>query len=95
MKNVSAAVIVSCILSGCSTPAIKLIAPEYKVVSPPETLYNCPQVTQFNKSTDKLTNEQVGQLILKLQKNNMVCKDSLNNIHKFMDDAKNSIESKK
>ena len=93
MKNVSVAVIVSCILSGCSTPAIKLIAPEYKVVSPPETLYNCPQVHQF-KATGKLTNEQVGQLILKLQKNNMICKDSLNNIHKYIEEAQQTIEKK-
>ena len=94
MKNILAISAISLILSGCSTPAIKLLAPEYKVVSPPESLYNCPQVNQF-KATGKLTNEQVGQLILKLQKNNMICKDSLDNIRKYIDDAKNTIETKK
>jgi hypothetical protein len=93
VKNILVPVIALLILSGCSTPAIKLIAPEYKVVSPPESLYNCPQVNQF-KPTGKLTNEQVGQLILKLQKNNMICKDSLDNIHKYIDEAKANIEKK-
>lgn len=87
------AVISLLVLTGCSTPTVKLIAPEYKVVSPPESLYNCPQLKNFS-NYDRLTNEQVGQLILKLQKNNMICKDSLNNIRKYMDDARANINNK-
>ena len=93
MKNILVPVIALLTLSGCSTPAIKLIAPEYKVVTPPESLYNCPQLTNFSNSS-KLTNEQVGQVILKLQKNNLICKDSLDNIHKYIDEAKAGIEKK-
>lgn len=93
MKNILVPVTALLILSGCSTPTVKLLAPEYKVVSPPESLYNCPQVKDFN-SSKKLTNEQVGQLILKLQKNNLICKDSLDNIHKYIDEAKAGIEKK-
>jgi hypothetical protein len=87
------AVISLLVLTGCSTPTVKLLAPEYKVVSPPESLYNCPQLKNFSNN-DRLTNEQVGQLILKLQKNNMICKDSLNNIRKYMDDASTNINNK-
>ena len=93
MKNILVPVTALLILSGCSTPTVKLLAPEYKVITPPESLYNCPQIKDFSASK-KLTNEQVGQLILKLQKNNLICKDSLDNIHKYIDDAKAGIEKK-
>ena len=80
-------------LAGCGTTPIKLIQPEYKIVTPPENLYDCPVETQF-PTTKKLTNEQVGKLILKLQKNNLSCKNSLDNIHTFMDQAKETVEKK-
>lgn len=83
----------SLLLAGCATTPIKLIAPEYKVVSPPEELFNCPQLTKFG-NYDRLTNQQVGQVILTLQKNNLVCKDSLDNIHKYIEQAKTNIEKK-
>ena len=90
MKRV---IILSLFLGGCASSPIKLIAPEYKVVSPPESLYNCPQVKNFG-STEKLTNEQVGQLILKLQKNNMTCKNSLDDVKSYIDQAKQNIDKK-
>jgi uncharacterized protein YceK len=93
VKNILVPVIALLTLSGCSTPAIKLIAPEYKVVVPPDNLYNCPQVTKFDNNK-QLTNQQVGQMILTLQKNNLICKDSLDNIHKYIDSAKENIEKK-
>ena len=80
------------LLSGCS-PTIKLLEPEYKVVTPSEALYECPVETKF-PNPNKLTNEQVGRLILKLQKNNMTCKNSLDNIHTFIDQAKETVEKK-
>lgn len=94
MKNILVPVIALFILSGCSTPTVKLLAPEYKIVSPPESLFNCPKLTKFDNYT-QLTNEQVGQIILKLQKNNMICKDSLDNIRKYIDDAKQEVENKR
>lgn len=90
MKRV---IILSLFLGGCASSPIKLIAPEYKVVSPPESLYNCPQLKNFGNS-DQLTNEQVGQIILKLQKNNMTCKNSLDNIKSYVEQAKQTIEKK-
>jgi uncharacterized protein YcfL len=93
VKNTLVPVIALLTLSGCSTPTVKLLAPEYKVVVPPDNLYNCPQVSNFG-ITKQLTNQQVGQVILTLQKNNLVCKDSLDNIHKYIDSAKEYIEKK-
>ncbi|CAB5221473.1 hypothetical protein UFOVP245_164 [uncultured Caudovirales phage] len=86
-------IILSLLLSGCASNPIKLIAPEYKVVSPPESLYNCPQLTKFDNH-GTLTNEQVGQIILKLQKNNMTCKNSLDNIRSYVEQAKQTVEKK-
>lgn len=90
MKRV---IILSLFLGGCASSPIKLIAPEYKVVSPPESLYNCPQLTKFDNS-ERLTNEQVGQIILKLQKNNMTCKNSLDNVKSYINEAKQTVEKK-
>jgi len=80
-------------LSGCVSNPIKLIAPEFKVVKVPDELYNCSTVTKF-PNTDNLTNEQVGQLILKLQKNNMVCKNSLDAVRQYLDDAETKVKKK-
>jgi hypothetical protein len=81
-------------LAGCASTPVKLIAPEYKVVKVPDELYNCPIEKQFPKS-NKLTNEQVGQVILKLQKNNMTCKNSLDSIHQYLNEAEAKTSKKK
>jgi uncharacterized protein YcfL len=73
-------------LGACSSNQAVLIAPEYKIVKPPEDFYNCPVVKKFPK-TENLTNQQVGSIILTLQKNNMVCKNSVDQIKKYMDEA--------
>jgi len=86
--------LVPLLLTGCSQTAVQLLAPEYKIVKAPDDLYNCPVETHFPKS-DTLTNKQVGNLVLKLQKNNVTCKQSLDTVHKFYDDAEKTINEKK
>ena len=81
------------LLAGCGT-APKLIAPEYKVVTVPDDLYQCPVEKKFPDSRG-LTNQQVGALILKLQKNNMTCKNSLDNIKSYLAEAEAKISKKK
>jgi hypothetical protein len=82
------------LLAGCASDPIKLLSPEYKVVKIPETLYDCPTIKKF-PDADKLTNQQVGSLLIKVQKNNMVCKNSLDSIKKYMDEADTTISTKK
>jgi hypothetical protein len=82
------------LLTGCSQTAVQLLAPEYKIVTAPEELYACPVEKVFPKS-DTLTNKQVGTLVLKLQKNNITCRQSLDAIHKFYDDAEKTVSEKK
>ena len=82
-------------LTGCaSEEPIKLLAPEYKVVKIPEQLYVCPVVKNF-PDADKLTNKQVGGLLIDVQKNNMICKNSIDSIKKYMDEAEATISDKK
>lgn len=82
------------LLAGCSQTAVQLIAPEYKFTKASDDLYNCPVETKFPKP-DTLTNKQVGQLILKLQKNNLACKQSSDSIKKFYDDEEATMNEKK
>ena len=82
------------LLGGCSNESVKLLAPEYKIVKIPESLYECPTIKKF-PDADKLTNQQVGSLLIKVQKNNMICKNSLDGIKKYMDEAEATVSTKK
>jgi hypothetical protein len=86
--------LVPLVLTGCSQTAAQLLAPEYKIVKAPDDLYNCPVVTKFPNS-ETLTNKQVGNLITKLQHNNLICKQSLDTVHQFYDDAEKTVNDKK
>ena len=78
-------------LAGCQSE-LHLIAPEYKIVKAPDNLYACPVEKKFPK-VDTLTEQQVGTLILKLQRNNLTCKNSLDSIQKFYDDAEKTVSA--
>jgi hypothetical protein len=82
------------LLTGCSQTAVQLIAPEYKVIKAPDDMYNCPVETKFPKA-DTLTNKQVGQLILKLQKNNITCKQKMEAVKQFYNDAEKTVSEQK
>ena len=82
------------VLGGCAADPIKLVAPEYKVVKVPEDFYNCPVMKKF-PNPEKLTNQQVGTLLLTAQQNNIKCKNSLDNIKKYMDEAEKTVTEKK
>ena len=73
-------------LGACSSNQAVLIAPQYKIVKPPEDFYNCPVIKKF-PNIENLTNQQVGSIILTLEKNNIVCKNSVDQIKKYLDDA--------
>ena len=82
------------LLGGCSNESVKLLSPEYKIVKIPESLYECPTVKKF-PDADKLTNQQVGSLLIKVQKNNIICKNSLDGIKKYMEEAEATVATKK
>jgi hypothetical protein len=82
------------LLTGCTQSAVTLLAPEYKVIKAPESLYNCPVEERFPRA-DSLTDQQVGTLLLKLQRNNITCKQSMEAIRQFYDDAEKTLATKK
>ena len=63
------------------------------VVLPGDKLYDCPLVDRFPDSTT-LTDIQVAKFISKLYDNNMRCHNSLEAIHKFLEDSKRVVEEK-
>lgn len=82
----------SLLLGGCSQ-TVSLLTPEYKLVKAPDSLYQCPTITKFPDS-NTLTDEQVGKLLVKLQKNNLACKNSSDAVHKFYNDAEQTVNQK-
>lgn len=88
------ALLLPLLLTGCSQTAVQLIAPEYKIVKAPDDMYTCPVETKFPKP-DTLTNKQVGALILKLQKNNVTCKQKMDAVKQFYDDAEKTVNEQK
>lgn len=92
MKKIILLSSVLLLLTGCQTA--NLITPEYKIIKAPDNLYNCPTVTKFPKP-ETLTDEEVGKLILKLQRNNIACKNASDAVRKFYIDAEKTINEKK
>ena len=82
------------LLTGCSQTAVTLLTPEYKIIKAPDEMYNC-KVEKYFPNPDTLTEKQVGRLILKLQNNNLSCKNNMDALHKFYDDAEATINNKK
>ena len=79
-------VLLPLLLAGCATTTPNLIAPEYKVVTAPEEMYYCPTVVKYPDSKT-LTDRQVGILLLKYHRNNRICKDNLDKLKQFYDNA--------
>jgi uncharacterized lipoprotein YajG len=80
-------------LSGCqSTQLIK--TKEQVVILPSETMYNCPETVYYPKP-DKLTELQVAKLLVELNKNNKICKNSIESIRRFLNESKAELEAKK
>jgi hypothetical protein len=86
-------VLVACaLLAGCSTTKI-ITQTEYIVVKPPETLYNCPQLTNL-PDPETLTNKQSNDVLAKLWKYNGTCGINIKSIHDFIEKAEAIQKSK-
>ena len=59
---------------------------KYHVVLAPESLYNCPVIKTWPK-VETLSDLQVARMLVQLAKNNNICKASMDQIHKFYNDA--------
>lgn len=81
------------LLTACSTTSQVITSKEQIVVEVPSSYYNCP-TDVYIPDPKKLTDIQVARILVTLHKNNKVCKNSLNAIKKFIDEAKQTVETK-
>lgn len=79
-------------LAGCDQ--VNLVADKYHVVLPPLDMYNCPIVDKLPQPKT-LTEIKVARLLVRLYVNNITCKNSLNTIHTFLNNAEATLKGKK
>lgn len=80
------------LLTACQTSQV-ITSKEQIVVEVPSSYYNCP-TDVYMPDPKKLTDIQVARILVTLHKNNTVCKNSINAIRKFLDEAKQTVETK-
>lgn len=90
MKNVIITICLGLFLAGCNETQI-VTQYRYMVVHPDEAMYNCPVLKEF-PDWKTLTDSQVAQTVLKLYKNNLTCKSSIESIRKYLNDADKTIK---
>lgn len=80
------------LLVGCSSNPLVLRSTQRVVVMPEEVMFNCPSFDSFPE-TNALTDIQVARLIVQLYQNNVVCKNSMNTLRQFLENAQRTINS--
>lgn len=87
MKRVLVILLLAGLLAGCETTGTgPLIQDKYTVVTPPDELYTCPQITKLPDPTT-LTDLAVAKLIVRLDENNKTCGASMKALKKFYQTA--------
>lgn len=81
--------VLSLLLAGCQSTATPT---KLKVITPPDEMYDCPIKKQW-PNWQKLNDTDVAKTIIELYKNNTRCKNSVDAIRKYLDDAKTQIEN--
>ena len=81
-------------LAACQTVSQDpvLTTEKFTVVTPPDSMYYCPTVGVY-PDPDKLTDIEAAKLMVQLHRNNRICKNSVNSIKKFLDEAKKTVEA--
>lgn len=79
------------LLAGCQSTQPNLVQTKLAVVTPPEEMYDCPIERQY-PNWQTLNDVEVAKTLIKLHKNNIRCKNSLDTIKKYLEDAKVRIE---
>lgn len=85
----------SLFLAGCDPEtAPPVISTKLIVVDIPKELYaQCPEIGKLPKSAT-LRDRQVARLVVRLYNNNIKCRLAIDNIRKYLDNAKREIEQK-
>lgn len=81
----------SLLLAGCQATAPNLVQTKLAVVTPPADMYVCPIEKKF-PNWQTLNDVEVARTIVKLYKNNLTCKTSIDSIQRYLEKAKQQIE---
>lgn len=94
MKYIAALVLLLT-LGGCMTSKVEppVVINRTIVISPPETLFNCPQIGKL-PNWETLTNQQLADLIEKLYRYNKICKINMNAIEEYVAKAQAALDAK-
>lgn len=85
-------VLIGLVLAGCANG--QLVTPsvdKYHVILAPESMYQCDIIKSYPKP-ETLTDLETAKLILSLDKNNKICKHSIEALRKFYRDAGKKFE---
>lgn len=82
------------LVAGCSTTKLPPTNTQYVIIEPPSALLRCPQLNTI-PDADTLTNAQVAQVIITLDKNNKICALNMSKIRQFIDENKAQVRAKK
>jgi uncharacterized protein YcfL len=78
------------LLAGCQTAQI-VTTQKQVVITPSFSMYNCPTVESYpNPKT--LTDVEVAKLIVQLDRYNKICKNSIDSIKSYLENAKKTVE---
>lgn len=91
MKSLIAAIaLMGMGLAGCSEQEVQYLN-KYVVVSPPGSLYNCPQIKRW-PDIKNMRELEIANTIIQLAQNNRICASSLNAIKSYVASAQRRIE---
>jgi hypothetical protein len=79
------------LLSACASDPVVVTSTKYRVVMPEEGMFTCDTVSRFPEPRT-LTDLQVARLLVDLHQNNIRCRNSMQAIREFLEDAKIRIE---
>jgi hypothetical protein len=74
------------LLASCNDQQQIVTTYRHMVVHPDEAMYHCPVLKEF-PDWKTLTDSQVAKTVVRLHKNNLTCKSSIESIRKFLNDA--------
>jgi uncharacterized protein YcfL len=80
------------LLVGCGSQSFIVRSPQNVLVTPEEGMYNCEVVDTF-PDTATLTDSQVARFIVTLYQNNMQCRNSIDAIREFLENARTTINA--
>ena len=80
------------LVSACASEPAVVTTTRYRVVMPDESMFACDTVSRFPEART-LTDLQVARLMVELHQNNIRCRNNMNAIHQFLEDAKTRVET--